>query len=583
MRRIKLWCALAAVVLALLTVPAMAEDTVPYPARTILYIVDCSGSMKDYKEALDTGRQMLLDLLPEETTTVVAFKSQAYTPGDTLTFGGETSVLSGITRADEVLEELWAKNPDQEITAVLFSDMYSTVAADDGVTPLTEASARAENERLAGIAGRWNEYTASDKLCVYSLGRVPAAAEDKPDGFPMSFIVLPPPSMNAVDRGTGAVGFSSEILKLCAEVYAGVLTGSDGMEWEEVQGTRLDGSLTLPLPERYREFLFLDEVPSGAVGPAGETLPCWALPDGCVLMVEGGTGGTCSIDGVTDGVSVQSLVIPQPRIEVDFSESPVTVFEPVTISVAVTNGRDYLGYDGSNSVCLMKVTAPGEETPRTLPSDYSEDRNGYEFTYTAEVPGNHLFEVTYIVLGEEPVTRTLQVEEEAAVRFPEPEGYRYREYQDLSGRLQKMTVGDEISFELAGYYTDQNIRLEFAVQSPADPETAVWEAAADQTGAVTVRGLQAGTTTLRYTVEGYIDGMEEPCCTADYELTVSVSSPPGPVPPIVWKAGIPALLVVLIIVIWVTVHRIRKKKREEAERAKEDMDDADRREKRPDR
>lgn len=323
MRRTKVWCAIVSIMLMLLTVPAMAEEeTVPYPARTILYIVDCSGSMQDYQESLNVSRQMLLDLLPKETTTAVAFKAQAYTPGDTLTFGGETSVLSGIMRADEILEEFWAKNLDQEITVVLFSDMYSTVAADDGVTPLTEDLARAENARMDEIAGRWNEYTASGKLRFYSLGRVSSAAEDKPDGFPMSFVVLPPPSLNAVSHDPGSMGFSSEILKLCAEIYAGILTGSDEMEWEKVDGTWLNGSLTLPLSERYREFLFLDEVPRNATGPKGDALPCWNLPDGCILMVEGGTEGTCSIDGVTSSVGVQSLVIPQPRIDVAFSEPP---------------------------------------------------------------------------------------------------------------------------------------------------------------------------------------------------------------------------------------------------------------------
>lgn len=61
MRKGKLWRALAiAALLWTLVVPAMAEEVqepIPYPKRTILYIVDCSGSMETYQEVLKSGRQ----------------------------------------------------------------------------------------------------------------------------------------------------------------------------------------------------------------------------------------------------------------------------------------------------------------------------------------------------------------------------------------------------------------------------------------------------------------------------------------------------------------------------------------------
>jgi len=537
--------------MALLTVPAGAEDmeAVPYPARTFLYIVDCSGSMKNYQEVLNVGRQMLLDLLPKENTIVVAFKNQPYTPEDTLQFSGETSVLSGIMRADEILEELWHQNPEQEVTAVLFSDMCSTVAASDGMTPLTEALAQAENEQMADIAKRWNGYTAADKLRVYSLNWSTNTSEDEEEVFPMSFTVLPPPSADTdifrpLDSSSDE--FSQEMLKLCVEVYASVLTGGSGFEWEDTSGTWADDILTVPLSERYREFLFLNEVPTRVVGPSEETLKCWPLSDGCILMLESGEAEVCSIEGVSSDTAVQSLVIPQPRIEVTSSEESMTLFSPVTISVAATDGKNYLGYDSSNSICLLKVTAPEEEMPQMLSCEYDLTQNSYQFTYTPEALGSHTFELTYIVLGAEPATRTFSFEKEAAATCPEPSGYRLRDYRDLTQNLQNMTKEKDIEFKLSDYFMDPHMQLEFVVKGPKDPKIATWESSTDQTGEVTVQGVGAGTTTLQYTVKGYIDGSDTPCCSENYELTICVTSSTQRLVPVVLIAAAIAVAIAVI-------------------------------------
>lgn len=174
MKEGKLWRALsAAALLWLLTVPAVAEEaqeTMPYPERTILYIVDCSGSMDNYQKALNSGRQMLLDLLPEESE-VVAFNTEAFTPalGEKLTFEGNTSVLNGIREADQKLEEIWAEHPETEVTAVLFSDMYSTVKAEKCDEELDQESAKKEKGQLASISRRWSNYVRNGKLRFYVL------------------------------------------------------------------------------------------------------------------------------------------------------------------------------------------------------------------------------------------------------------------------------------------------------------------------------------------------------------------------------------------------------------------------------
>ena len=559
----KLWSALAALMLIwLLTAPAMAEmvDTVPYPPRTFLYIVDCSGSMADYQEVLNVGRQMLLDLLPPENTIVIAFAEAPRDVTDSLEFGGGTSVLAGIRAADKILEELWTDNPEQEVTAVLFSDMYSTVQADNNTVTLVkdedETSVYSlENKELIDIASRWTDYVWGGKLRYYSLNWPYDSSEEMSKGVHIQFPVPPPPSENG-NLFPSTVPGNADILKTCVEVYAGVLTGRSSGGWKSAASTWTDEVLTVALDERYREFLFLDEVPRRAVGPGGEELKSWSLPDGCLLLVEGGVEGICSIEGTSANAEILSFTIPQPKLEVNFSADPMSIYDLTTISVAVTDGRNYFGYDDSNSVCFLDVTAPGESTPWVLSSSYNSLKNSHEFTYTPETLGKHEFRITYMVLGAEQIVRELVYAKDSVCTPPVPNVQQMREYSALSQKLLNLEKGKEIQFTLSNYYEKQHVRLEYVVEAPEDDTIAVWEVTAEGIGTVTVQGCGNGNTVLHYTINCYLDGEDMPCYSVEYELPISVKAPPKPLLNIAVMAVASVLVVLLFVIV---VVRARKR------------------------
>lgn len=561
--RNKLWSALAALMLIwLLTAPAMAETvgTVPYPPRTFLYIVDCSGSMADYQEVLNVGRQMLLDLLPPENTIVVAFAEKCLNETAPLKFGGGTSVLAGIREADKILEELWADNPEQEITALLFSDMYSTVQADNNTVTLVKDENETsiysmENKELTDIAGRWTDYVWDGKLRFYSLNWPYDSSDDTSKGVHIQFPVPSPPSEDG-DPFPSNVPGNADILKTCVEVYAGILTGHSGSEWKSVTSMWTDEALIVMLDERYREFLYLDEVPSRAVGPKGEELKNWPLPDGYLLLVEGGLEGACSIEGVSADTEVLSFTIPQPKLEVNFSADPLSIFDLVTVSVAVTDGKNYLGYDDSNSICCLEVTAPGEFTPWMRSSSYDSVRNSHEFTYTPETLGNYEFKLTYTVLGTEPIVRELVFTKESVCTPPVPNRQQMREYSALSQKLLNLEKGNEIQFALSNYYEKPHMRLEYVVEAPEDNTIAVWTATADEIGTVTVQGCGSGNMALHYIINCYLEGENVPCYSAEYELPISVKAPQKHDPNIACVAVASVAIVLLIVIV---VIRVRKR------------------------
>jgi len=545
MRKNRFWYALAALTLVwVLIMPSMAAPvsesavaSVPYPPRQFLYIVDCSGSMDGHGEALDVGRQMLLELLPAESTTVVKFTSKAVTlkaseledaeaMDNKLTFNGGTSVLAGIREADKQLGELWAADPNQEVTAVLFSDMLSTVDAENGAV-LTEADTAvidAERAELGEIAERWSSYVFENKLRFYTLNW-PSGGE--PDGYRMRFPV-PPPSAESAPNLSTEVSLDADILKTCVEVYAGILTGNSDTGWEEVSSTAGD-PLTVPVGERYRGFLYFNEIPSCAVGPSGEELSlAWKLDDGCVVPTGEGAEGECCFEGVSADVKVMSFQIPQPSLEVSFSSDRLSVFDPVTITVGATDGKNYLGYNENSSYCFLEVSAPGESIPVMPSALYNPDTSSYEFTYTPEMLGTHEFRFTYVVLGAETVSRELVYEKEAECAQPVPSPQQLRGYSALSKKLLELEKGGEVSFNLSDYYTSRNLRLEFAVDAPENPRIAVWSSSADETGAVTVRGRGSGSATLRYTINCYLEGENVPSGSESYELQISVPREPVP-------------------------------------------------------
>lgn len=73
---------------------------------------------------------------------------------------------------------------------------------------------------------------------------------------------------------------------------------------------------------------------------------------------------------------------------------PMSIFDRVTISAAVTDGKSYLGYDDSNSICFLEVTAPGETTPQVLSQKLIDLEKGGEVQFSLasyyEKPGLQL-------------------------------------------------------------------------------------------------------------------------------------------------------------------------------------------------
>lgn len=537
----------------LLVLPAVAETaTVPYPPRTFLYIVDCSGSMRDYQQALNQGRQLLLDLLPENTIVVAFAENRLPITDGKLRFGGNTSILTGIREADRVLEELWANSPEQQITVVLLSDMCSTVEADHPTIPIDKNSTQceAEIEQLTDIAKRWSNYVLADKLRFYTLNWASTSSEGQSAGVYMPFFV-PSPNPETADPVPSTMPTNADILKTCVEVYAGVLTGRSSAEWQHTAGNWSGNIMTVALDDRYRSFLYLDQTPSCAIDPKGESMKIWSLPDGCcLLLAEGGEKESCTIEGVSADVQILTFTIPQPKLEVSFSADPMSIFDPVTILVAATDGKNYIGYDDSNSVCFLEVTAPGESNPQVLSSSYDPLQSCYEFTFIPEILGDYKFKLTYMILGANTDSQELVFEKKAVCTLPVSNGQQLREYTALSQKLINLEQGSEIKFSLSSYYEKPNIRLEFVVEEPEDSTIASWNPTADETGTVTVRANAVGSTVLRYTINCYLGEDSVPCSSVEHELSVSVKEiPPKFSINLVFTAvGLTLFAVVLVIV-----------------------------------
>lgn len=529
------------------TVPLEDEETeVPYLDRTFLYIVDCSGSMGDYQDALNIGRQMLSDLLPAESTTVISFseKAEEHTTGE-LVFDGETSVLAGIEKADSVLEELWSENPSRKVTVILFSDMNSTVEAADGLTPLTEESFQREKVRLSEIESRWSQYARLGNLNFYSLSW---QSEPSDDDYPVSFSPISGGIGHFQPFDAENADFTREIFKTCVEAYTCVLTGSDEFQWAEVTAVPSGSSLTVSLDESYRTFLYLDQIPSGIANSGGpvEFLP-WDLgADGYILMIENAESGLYTLDGVLEDGLVLCLTVPQPKITVNVSKDTVICCDDVAFSVGIVAGDSYLGYDDSSSSCLLKITAPGEEVPRVSAGQYNEVLGYYEFEFTPDKKGTHEITIYYTILGDDQKPRIISYELDVKPYAIKLMGQAQREYRDLRVHLQEIQEGEEISFRLSDYYKTNCRQLQFVVEAPEDPEVVIWEPISDGDGAVTVRGLKAGKTVLRYKINYYEDGVDTPDNTEEFTMEIHVVSVDSPISVwlIIGLAGAAAVIVV---------------------------------------
>lgn len=523
------------------SVLAAEEGEVPYPPRTFLYIADCSGSMGKYKEALETGRQMICDLLPENTT-VVAFRSDAQIVSGTLSFGGETSVLSGIELADEALADFWQKDQEQKVTAILFSDMDSTVEAADGKTYLQDASFRAEAARLRDIEQRWLRYDAEGKLNFYLLCWNP----EKPEGYPVSFM---PIRKNMDDSQTFKIkqpDSAEEILKTCVEAYSRVLTGSDVAQWCEADGRYSEGVLSLPLTESYRTFLYIDGG-CGSIDTSVEELREWHCNEKTIVMLNNTEqGGECRINDISADSKVSLFCIPQPQVSVEQSAESVMCYDTVTFSVGTMAGEQYIGYAVSDSNCSVKVTGPdGEESLLPL---YNEEKKCYEIKYTPQKNGEYEFSILYLIKGDKPITRKLSYKIKAQPYEIVLHGQAQRGYQALCTGLQRLQAGTDFSFCLSDYYTTPYRRLEFIVDEPESSEVAVWDPVSDEKGEVTIRPCAKGSTKLHYTICYYEDGDSEPDYTVGYDLEIDVA-PKGSseIPPILIAGTVGAAIILILI------------------------------------
>jgi len=518
-------------ILLWLPLTAAAEDTekIPYPPRNFLYVVDCSGSMREYRDALDVGRRMLRDLLPESTTTVIGFNSSASVIKGGLTFGGETTVLAGLEKADQVLKEQWQKmqmdGETRETTVLLFSDMQSTVMADDGKTPLTEDTFQEESARLQDIEDRWSQHILEGDLSFYSL-HWPA---ETADAYTVEF---DPSWRTAGSSQRFEFDSTQEILKTCVEAYACVLTGSNEFQWTEPETERKDGALCVPIEESYRTFLYLPQTPGGITGPTGRAAESrkWSLPTGgCMLMLENTKAGTYTLQG--DAENCFCLTIPQPQLTVKASPDPVMCYEAVAISVAMSAGDSYLGYDTSNSICLMEICPPQENAIPIAPT-YDQERNCYEFTYTPQKQGSYKVNIWYYIQNDEIIvierTETLEAEP-YEIKLA---GDTRRKYEDL--RLYLWTglqEGGEFAFTLSDYFQSPYQRLEFTIIGPETPEIAYWEPSSGAEGTVTIQALQAGSALLQCDIAYYGDGASEPEHIQTIELPIQVSEvPPNSMP-----------------------------------------------------
>lgn len=549
--------------LCLLPVPAAAEEDVetdvPYPDRTFLYIVDCSASMEGYRDALNTGRQMLSDLLPKEKTIVIAFAGTAeVVPSGILSFGGETSVLAGVQKADEVLNTLWSADPARQVTTILFSDMNSSVQAVDGVTPLTDASYDEEAARLLEIQERWNQYTQAGNFNYYSLNwSVPPLPNERTVFF------------SPISSGSGAhqpldtqsENFTREILTACVEAYACVLTGSDGTRWTEAEASTSAGTPTVSQEESYRTFLYLDQAPDGIEcnGRTVKLSPPWTTSSGgCVLMIENADSGLYTLYGVSTDAQILCLTIPQPKITVKVSPEPVVCFDNVTISIGTVAGGSYLGYDDSNSSCLLNISGTSDDRPQVLSGDYNEDLSCYEVAFQPDRKGEYQITLYYTVYGDDRVLRTIPYPLDVGAYYIRLDAQTQREFNALRRQLQRISAGEEITFRLSDYYHTSYRQLAFVIEEPEDPTLATWEPGTDNTGTVTVRGLKEGETTLRCTINYYEEGIDMPDNSQELILKITVlpgKNRPLPVWLIVTLSGAVVAIAVIIILL------IRRKKK----------------------
>lgn len=560
--RIDLRCLLILfLLLCLPSIPAAAEDAktdVPYPDRTFLYIVDCSGSMEGYRDALNTGRQMLSDLLPEEKTTVIAFTGTAgVVPSGILSFGGQTSVLAGVEKADEVLNALWSADPAQQVTAILFSDMNSTVQAIDGHTPLTEVSKNEEDARLLEIQKRWDQYAQTGNLNFYSLNW---SATPAPGEYRVSFSPISGGSGAHQPVDTQSADFTREILTACVEAYACVLTGSDEARWTEAEISTSADTLTVSLGESYRTFLYLDQAPRGIDRDRGAVeFQAWTPSSGgCLLMIENADSGLYTFNGVSSDAQILCLTIPQPKITVKVSPDPVICFDNVTISIGTVAGDSYLGYDDSNSSCLLKISGTGDDLGQVLSGNYNEDLGCYEVEFQPDRKGQYQITLYYTVYGNDHVLRTISRPLDVEAYYVRPGPQTQRELNALRRQLQQISAGEEITFCLSDYYYTSYRRLEYVIEEPEDPTLAMWEPGTDNTGTVTVRGLKEGETTLRCTINYYEEGIDTP--DNSQELTMKIAVLPRKDHPIpVWLIATLAGATVAIAVVSILLIRRNKK------------------------
>ena len=531
-----------------------SDNALPYPPRTFIYVMDYSGSMDPMQPAIEAGRDMLSALLPEERTIEIKFAEKVLESEDRLDTVRETSVLTGLRAADQTLGKLWSANPEQKVTVLLFSDMHNTVQANDGRTRLTQAYFdEVERPELQELEKKWNEYVRDGKLHFYTLPwlyQLPNEDSERPT-YPFD----PTHTAYAALSEETLPNSQAEILRACVEAYAQVLTGGSGIEWVELSAVEAEGGLSVLLNESYRTFLFSEQALDNVVGDySSSELGPWSLNSGAnVHLLERTKSGTYLLTNLFGDTKVSALAVPQPRITIDITpKDPMCMESSVSIKVGVKAGREYLDYDGSNSDCMLQISAPSGKT-EALTAEYGAGQNYYDFSFIPQEKG--CYEVSVLYMSGDDVRSVSEWLEVSAFRVV-LKGQARWDYEDLKDKLQKLEKGQTLDIRLADYYSTPYRRLEFMIEGAEENSAAEWDALSGENGEIKITARWEGDATLRYTINYYDISSGALDNSVDYSLKIEVQK----AKPNIWSTvGVSAVAIAAVAIV---IHHAHSNKRE---------------------
>ena len=485
-----------------LTIHAEEAERIPYPHRTFIYVVDCSGSMGKHQTDLERGKQIISDLLPSENTTIIAFNNRPYITEEKLAFTGETSILSAIRYTNEYINNLWQENPSEKITIILFSDMCSSVSADDGTTKLNKTTAASEQIELSELEADWKIHIDAGSLKFYSLSRIAEEYEKEDDEFSMEFN---PQSSDGIEKNyeLSINKSSQDIIKSCVQAYSYVLTESNTAHWEESNGMFSEGTVSLTLNESYRTFLYFSDLTDGI--PKSDTYKRWEIhyPDKYLLMLSNLSDNTDKFFEINEEAKIDCFIIPQPQLVFKASSDSPECFDALKFTIGISDGQNYLGYDTSNSFCSLEAIPPGQPQT-TLTLVYDDASKCYETTYIPAYKGEHKITGFYLLRGTEEIKRTIEKNIDVSPYSIKLKGQLLDNYRYMADDLRNLYDTDSpYEINLSDYYMTQFRRIEFIVEQPTAPEIADWNTCSDNIGKIVIKPNGMGSTILKYTINYY--------------------------------------------------------------------------------